>query len=109
MLVQTLLEQLPEDSNPVVAVVKPEPGSPNPAKQNGGRVQTIAAYNSSVIYILELATILSIKNRDTVLNTGKDVVEALFNVVRDWQNWHPIIVSRVLLYLLHLLKACHVG
>ena len=106
---QALLEQLPQDSSPVVAIVKStEPGSPNPAKSNGNR-GTTSSYNPSVLYILELATVMAMKNKDSSIDIGKDVVEALLDVLRDSKTWHPIVISRAVFYLLNLLNACHVS
>ena len=104
-----LLEHLPQDSTPVVAVVKSEPGSPNPAKPNGHPSLAVSNYNPSTIYILELASMQVIKNKDGASAVGKDVVEALQNILRNSNSYHPLIVSRTAFYLLHILNANHVG
>lgn len=91
----------------MVMVVKPEPGSPT--KPNGNRVATTSDYDPRIVYILELAAILAIKDEDSTAAVGKDVAEALQNVVRGSANSHPVIVSRAVFYLLHLLNVSHVS
>ena len=106
-LVHALLGRLPEDSSPAVIMVKPEPGSPNP-KVNGHRISAISTYDPSILYILELATMLAIRDENSTAAVGKDLAEALQNIVRNAANNHPLIVSRATFYLLHLLSASHV-
>ena len=105
---RALLDQLPEDSSPAVIVVKPEPGSPKP-KANGNRmVPTTSSYDPSMVYILELLTVLAIRDEESSCAIGQDVVEALQNIVRNATNNHSLVVSRAAFYLLHLLNASHV-
>ena len=104
-----LLDELPQVSSPVVIVVKPDPSSPNPAKVDGHRSVTgNSNYDPSLIFVLELATILAMRDEMSVATIGKDVAEALQNVIRDATNIHPLVISRAVLYLLHLLNASHV-
>ncbi|MCJ1477728.1 GDP/GTP exchange factor for ARF [Lambiella insularis] len=106
-LSRALLDQLPEDSSPAVIVVKPEPGSPNP-KVNGNRMNSDASsYDPSMVYILELLTILAIRDEESSCAIGQDVAEALQNIVRNAANNHSLVVSRAAFYLLHLLSASH--
>ena len=97
---------VPRESSPVVAVIKPEPGSPNPAKMNGHRAAS--QYDPTVIYMLELASMIAIKNTtsDTI---GKSVVEVLQDVIRSSGTLHPLVVSRAAFYLLHVLYANYVS
>ena len=109
-LVRALLEQLPEDSSPVLISVKPEPGSPKPVKVNGHRTSTATTtYDPRIVYILELASMLAIKDESSTAVVGKDVTEALQNFVRGSASTHPLVVSRAVFYLLHLLNASHVS
>ena len=109
-LIRALLEQLPEDSSPVLISVKPEPGSPNPVMINGHRINTATTtYDPRIVYILELASMLAIKDENSTAAVGKDVTEALQNFVRGSANTHPLVVSRAVFYLLHLLSASHVS
>ena len=109
-LVLALLKQLPQDSSPVVIVVKPDLPSPTSAKANGHRQDPgHPTYDSSIVYILELATIIAMRNDESIAAVGQDVAEALQSVVRDAANVHPLIVSRAVFYLLHLLHASQVS
>ena len=67
------------------------------------------AYDPSVVYVLELATILAMRDENSIAAVGKAVTEALQNVVRDSANVHPLVFSRAVFYLLHLLHAGHVS
>jgi brefeldin A-resistance guanine nucleotide exchange factor 1 len=107
-LVHALLDRLPQDQSPVVAIVKPESGLPKVPSTNEGSPST-TAYNPAVVYILEVATMLVVRNKDTTAALGKEVVEALQDTVRDTKSSHPLVVSRAALYLLTLLSASHVS
>ncbi|KAI9759743.1 MAG: hypothetical protein M4579_002128 [Chaenotheca gracillima] len=103
-LVSALLAKLPEENSPVVIVVKPEV----PAAQfpNGQRPTTKGVvYDPTVVYVLELATIIALRDESTVKNIGKMVAEALQAVIRDANNVHPTVVSRSVFYLLRLLQS----
>lgn len=110
VLVQALLEQLPEESSPVVIVVKPDRPNPAPARTNGHRATSQGLlYDPSVVYILELATIIAMRDEETIELIGQVVANALQNVVRDASNVHPLVISRVVFYLLHLLNRSQVN
>lgn len=109
-LVHALLDHLPEDSAPVVITVKPDPSSPGLPKPNGHRTNPGAlVYDPSVLYILELSTLLAIRDEASTVAVGKDVAETLQNIVRAAADTHPLTVSRAVYYLLHLLDASHVS
>lgn len=105
-LVQALLGQLPDDPSAVVFSVKPEidppvpPHSPKP-------VQPL--YDPAVVYLLELCTVLTLRDKETVAALGADVAEALQNVLRHATSYHFIMISRTLFYLLNLLHASYVS
>lgn len=104
-----LLSHVPEedDSSPRVITVKAQLPAPTPVRPNGQKVQPVKpTYEPSLVYILELATVLAMRDRDTVAEMGKEVAEALESAIRDSQRLHPIAVSRASYYLLSLLKAC---
>ena len=108
-LVQALLEHLPEESSPVVIVVKPDRPNPAPPRSNGHRSLTQGLlYDPSVVYILELATIIAVRDHESIALMGQAVADALQNVVRDAANVHPLVVSRAILYLFHLLDSSQV-
>ena len=106
-LVHALLERVPRDSNPVVAVIKAEPGSPSPGKPP--LQQGASSYDPSAIYLLELASMIAIDNTSNGDAISKDVVEVLQDVVRSSSALHPLLVSRAAFYLLHVLHANYVS
>lgn len=107
LLVQALLDHLPKESSPIV--LKPDRLTPGPIRTNGH--QSTAhdiSYDPSVVYLLELATIIALRDSDTIAAVGESVADALQNIVRDASNTHSLIVSRAVFYLLHLLNASQV-
>lgn len=108
LLVQALLDHLPKESSPIV--VKPDRSTSGPIRTNGHQSTTHGiSYDPSVVYLLELATIIALRDSDTIAAVGESVADALQNVVRDASNVHSLIVSRAVYYLLHLLNASQVG
>lgn len=108
-LVEALLEHLPRESSPVVIVVKPDRPSLTPVRPNGHRSTSQGLlYDPSIVYLLELATIIALRDSETTAAVGEVVADALQNVVRDAANTHPLVVSRAVFYLLHLLNASQV-
>jgi len=107
-LVNALLEQLPEQSSPVVIVVKPDRPPTSPAKPNGHRGHQGPSYDPALVFVLELATILAMRDAETIITVGKPVSDALFNVVRNAAKVHPLVLTRAVYYLLHLLNASQV-
>lgn len=108
-LVQALLGHLPEQSSPVVIVVKPDQHRPTPIRTNGHRnPPSTPVYDPSVVFVLEIATIIATCNSDSVALMGSAVADALQNVVRDATNVHPLVLSRAIFYLLTLLHASRV-
>ena len=105
--ISTLLEHLPQDSAPVVAIVKTENDPLSPGRSGTRHSITAPEYDPSIIYFLEVATIVTIRNHQAAMNTEQDVMEALQGVVRNSNNFHPIIASRSAFCLLRLLHAKH--
>ncbi|KKY18687.1 putative sec7 domain protein [Phaeomoniella chlamydospora] len=103
-VVIALLSQLPEESTPIVTV-KPE--RPTHGSRAGTqKVSTTGpAYAPNVVYLLEFATVLAMKNKDTMELVGEEVTATLQNTVRDSSNLHPLVISRVVHYLLSFMKA----
>jgi golgi-specific brefeldin A-resistance guanine nucleotide exchange factor 1 len=109
-LLFSLLTVLPEETSPRVIVVKPDLPTPAPVRPNGTKSrQAIPAYDPSVLFVLEFAAGLALRDAETVEAMGKDVGDALTGVVRDAVNFHPIVVSRALYYLLNLLLKSNVS
>lgn len=107
-LVQALLDHLPKESSPIV--VKPDRPTSASIRTNGHQSKARGiSYDPSVVYLLESATVIALRDSDTIAAVGEWVADALQNVVRDASNSHPLIVSRAVFYLLHLLNASQVG
>jgi brefeldin A-resistance guanine nucleotide exchange factor 1 len=107
---QTLLANLPEESTPRVISVKPEIPAPTPIRPNGQKVKPSgAAYQPSVVFVLELATLLVARDQETMAELGKDLAEALQGMVRDADHAHPVTLSRTVYYLLSFLRASKVS
>ncbi|KAL8765404.1 MAG: hypothetical protein Q9209_007510 [Squamulea sp. 1 TL-2023] len=103
-LTLALLEQLPQDSCPVVIVVKPErPAAP--PRVNGQRQGNRGpAYDPSLLYILELITVLAIRDDANFAAVGELVADAIQNIVRNAANVHSMVLARAVFYLLLLLQ-----
>lgn len=105
-LVQALLNFLPEQSSPAVIVVKPDQPRPTPIRTNGARKKTVGlSYDPSIVFVLEMATIMATRDPESVAMMGQQVAEALQNIVRDSSNIHPLVFSRAVYYLFHMLEA----
>jgi len=108
-LLMSLLEHLPEDGSPRVMVVKPEisgasPRTPGPRQKGKGPL-----YDPSLVFVLELATVLALRDNETVKELAKDVTDALVSVIRDAPKHHYVVIARSVYYLLSLLKASNVS
>lgn len=106
-LVEALLEQLPDDPTGVVISVKSEETQPATNGQKPALNGPI--YDPSVVYLLELCTVLALRDKETVESLGGSVAEALQNVMRSAHSYHFIMTSRTMFYLLHLLHASYVS
>ncbi|KAF7869708.1 hypothetical protein EAF04_004492 [Stromatinia cepivora] len=106
-LIEALISQLPDDPSSVVISVKSEV-EPLSSPTNGiNGASSGPVYDPSMVYILELCTVLAIRDNETINAFGADVAEALQNVIRNSASWHPLMVSRTIFYLLHLLHASY--
>ena len=105
-----LLALLPEDASPRVIVVKPEVPAPTPIRPNGTKaVSPQTAYDPAFVLLVEIATVLSIRDEKSTATLGKEVAEVLQNAIRDADHLHPVAVSRICYYLLNLLRASNVS
>jgi golgi-specific brefeldin A-resistance guanine nucleotide exchange factor 1 len=105
-LVESLLSTLPDESSPAVIVVKPE--VPPSVAPNGDRpVDRGPVYDPGAVYVLELATILALRDSDTLEALGRPVGDALQDIVRDASNRHHMVIARAVYYLFSLLQAGH--
>ncbi|CAL8577135.1 GDP/GTP exchange factor for ARF [Xanthoria parietina] len=103
-LTLALLEQLPQDSSPLVPTVKLErPAAP--PKMNGQRQGSRGpAYDPSLLYVLELITVLAIRDDENFAAVGELVADAIQNIVRNAVNIHSMVLARAVFYLLLLLQ-----
>lgn len=107
-LVNLILSELPEESPPIV-IVKPDRPPPSP-QPNGHRPSgTGPAYNPGMVFLLELATNLVLRDKSTVAAAGEPLTACLQSLVRDAANLHPLVSIRVVHYLLRLLQLSHVS
>ena len=105
-LTMSLLSHLPENDSPRVIAVRPEMPAPTPIRVNGSKANSdTPVYNPAVVYVLELATILALRDEETITALGADVADALQTVIRDAEHLHSVALSRAVFYLLSLLRA----
>jgi brefeldin A-resistance guanine nucleotide exchange factor 1 len=107
-LVSALLSQL-EESSPVVTV-KPERPIPVTVRVNGHRMPKAGPeYDPGTVFLLELATQLTIRDDHTIVAAGEQLTGSLQNAVRDASNLHPLAAVRVVHYLLELVRYSYVS
>lgn len=106
-LVQALLSQVPDDPSSIVIIPKTE-NEPS-AQSNGQRPIKGPMYDPSLVYVLELCTVLALRDEETVSALGSDIAEALQNIMRNQKSWHAILTSRTIFYILNLLHASYVS
>ena len=108
-LTMSLLSHLPEQDSPPAITVKSELPAPTPIRANGaaknGPQPDTPVYDPATVYVLELATILALRDEDTITALGAEVADALQAAIRDADHLHPVALSRVVFYLLALLRA----
>lgn len=105
-LTLALLGSLPENESPRVISVKPEVPSPQTARGSAPKATAeTPVYNPALVYVLELATILALRDEETISTLGSDAADALQVTVGDAEHLHPVALSRAVFYLLSLLRA----
>ncbi len=106
-LIEALLAQLPDDPTSIVISVKSETDT----SPTNGQKSTASGpvYDPAMVYLLELCTVLALRDEETIIALGADVSEALQNVMRHAASYHSIMISRTMFYLLHLLHASYVS
>lgn len=103
-----MLAQLPEEAGSAVIVVKTERPTSSSRLPNGKGDPNRPKYDPAIIYILELATVLTLRDRSTLEELGESLAGCLQTFVRDARNLHPLAIARILFYLLQLLGASYV-
>ena len=108
-LVSTILSQLPEDTSPIV-VVKPDRSAPSSSRPNGHRRTNLGlSYNPSIVFLYELATILTTRDNETLSAAGEKLTSSLQTSARDASNIHPVAATRIVHYLLEMLRLSSVS
>lgn len=107
-LLMSLLEHIPEDGSPRVIVVKPEIPGASPRATGPRQKGKGPLYDPSLVFVLELATVLALRDGETVKELAKDVTDALSSVIRDATKHHYVVIARSVYYLLSLLNASNV-
>jgi brefeldin A-resistance guanine nucleotide exchange factor 1 len=108
LVVAAILSQLPEEPSPIV-VVKPErPMSMSNRHDSPRPSRSTAAYNPSTVFLLEFATTLTLRDEETVAAAGESLTASLQTAIRDASNLHPLTSSRIVHYLLELLRTAFV-
>jgi brefeldin A-resistance guanine nucleotide exchange factor 1 len=107
ILIQALLEQLPQSDHSAVIGIKQDSVTVSPP--NGPIPSTsLPSYDPSTPFILELCTILTIRDDGSASNTAKQVLDAVHGILRDYGQWHGITISRAAFYGLTILKSGYV-
>jgi brefeldin A-resistance guanine nucleotide exchange factor 1 len=109
-LLTALLAQIPENGSPIIMATKPDmPSVQSPRTANHSASKTRPTYEPSLVFVLELATVLALRDEETVRELAKDVTDALSRVISDARKLHPVVIGRSIYYLLSLLRASNVS
>ena len=107
MLMKALIDELPDDEiadEPSITVKSDSVASSPTAEPRPKK----PAYDPKVVYMLELCTVLALRDRKTVEKLGKGVAEALQGILREPSRYHSALVSRAAFYQFNVLKASYV-
>ena len=105
---RALLSQLPEDPASAIITVKSESVS-NVAANGQKRTSDGPVYDPATVYVLELCTVLALRDDESMKAFGHDIAGALQNILRDGSSYHQTMVSRAVFYTLNLLRASYVS
>ena len=101
---------LPEDASPRVITVKPEVPALTPLRPNGVKpASALPTYDAGFVCMIELATVLAIRDQESIEAIGGNVANVLQSAIRDANRLHPFAVSRLCYYLLCLLRTSNVS
>ncbi|KAK3398501.1 hypothetical protein B0T20DRAFT_411273 [Sordaria brevicollis] len=108
-LVDALLAQIPDDNGPEGAVMTVKAENIPPSSPTNGQKarQNTAVYDPTLVYVIEYCTVLALRDRETIELLGKRVIGAIHTIVRDFNNYHPIVIERATYYLFALLQASY--
>lgn len=102
-LVESLLQQLPEDDSTTIIGSKEEAAATAVASGHTTTAQP-HKYDPSVSYILEFCTIIATRDSLSMELMGQQVFDQIQVLLRESSQWHPITVSRAVYYALQILK-----
>ncbi len=105
---RALLSQIPEDPANAIITVKSESVS-NVVANGQKRNSEGPVYDPATVYVLELCTVLALRDEESMKTLGQDIAAALQNILRDGSSYHQTMVSRTALYTLNLLRASYVS
>lgn len=108
VLIQALLEQIPESDDAAVISVKQDSLAASPTSSSGAAV-VLETYDPSIAYILEFCTIMVTRDAASIKMMGKRVYDVLQALLRNFQHCHHIIISRAAFYAMVILKYGYVS
>lgn len=107
-LVNSLLLQVPnlddDDDDENVVILEPQY---SPSLNGSNSASKGPKYDPAVVYVLEFATSLVLRDELTIAAHGKILAQTLTGIIRNSSRAHNIVVSRVIYYLFSLLQASH--
>lgn len=104
-LVDGLLSTIPQEESTTVISIKPETVVTPPHRESS---ESSPIYNPALVFALEFAASLALRDEETIEVLGKQTAEALQMILREAAQYHTVVVSRASYYLLHLVRASHV-
>jgi hypothetical protein len=103
----SLLENVTIDA-PDAALDQSNPSTPNiRVKDLNGPGSQEKAYDPSMLFLLELATSLAIRDEESMKDLSAEVTGYCTEILRQRKHLHPILVERTLIYLMALKKRGH--
>ena len=75
---------------------------------NGGQeTSSDKTYDPSMLFLLELATALAMRDRESMQELSAEVIGYCLEILRQRKLLHPIFIQRTLIYLLAMKKRAH--
>ncbi|RYP02601.1 hypothetical protein DL764_005727 [Monosporascus ibericus] len=107
-LVTALLEELPDDESSDEPSITVKPDSVPSSPSNGAEPRPKKPfYDPKIVYILELCTVLALRDAETVEQLSKGVAKVLQGILREPARYHTSLVSRTAFYQFNVLKASY--
>ncbi|RYP17307.1 hypothetical protein DL765_004598 [Monosporascus sp. GIB2] len=107
-LVTALLDELPDDESSDEPSITVKPDSVPSSPSNGAEPRPKKPfYDPKIVYILELCTVLALRDAETVERLSKGVAKVLQDILREPARYHTSLVSRTAFYQFNILKASY--